>query len=51
MHSGHGHPHIHMGTHIFSSSLSHSPFNRSLPVLYPLVLFLFVWSTGFNQAI
>lgn len=50
MHSGHGHPHIHMGTHTFSSSLSHSPINRSLPVLCPLVLFLFVWPTGFNQA-
>lgn len=52
MHSDHNHPHphIHMGTHTFYS-LSHSPFNRSLPVLCPLVLFLFMWPTGFNQAI
>lgn len=50
MRSGHSHPHIHMGTHTFSSPLSLSPFNRSLPVLCPLVLFLFVWPTRFNQA-
>lgn len=40
MHSGHSHPHIHMSTHTFSSPLSLSPLNRSLPILCPLVLFL-----------
>lgn len=50
MRSGHSHPHIHMSTHTFSSPLSLSPLNRSLPILCPLVLFLFVWPTGFSQA-
>lgn len=40
MRSGHSHPHIHMSTHTFSSPLSLSPLNRSLPILCPLVLFL-----------